>query len=134
MPRSKKPKDELRRSFVGARLLTRQRSKLQRGARSEGVSISSYLGQLIDGSPAKRKPVEPPPDLVPYLLLAQWQRVGNNINQIARSLNRGRSPDQDWIVGAMRELFLLMIEDQLSRRYALRHGLVRIEQKLSAGR
>lgn len=132
MPRSKKSRDELRRSFVGARLLARQRSKLQRGARSEGVSISAYLGQLIDGGSARHKPVEPPSDLVPYLLLAQWQRIGNNINQIARALNRGRSPDDDWIIGSMRELLSLMIEDQLSRRYALRHGLVRIEHRLSA--
>ena len=132
MPRTRKPREKRRSSMLAVRMLPRQRRKLKRSARAAGVTVSAYLTTLIDGRAPRRVAAEPPPDLVPYPLLAQWQRTGNTVNQIARAMHRGRSVDADWVLGAMRELLGLMIEDQITRRFALRYGAARIARHFAA--
>ena len=122
MPRPRKTRQDRRICFVGVRLRTDQRRKVRRRARAAGVSVSTYLSRVIDGEPVVQQHVEPSLDLVPIPLLAQWQRVGNNVNQLTRAENRGRDPAADAIVGAMHELLKVMLEDQFARRYALRFG------------
>lgn len=122
MPRSKKSRESRRCSKIAIRLLPKQRRKLVRAARTSGLTLSAYLSTLIDAKPRRSRAIEPPPDLVPFPLLAQWQRAGNNINQIARAVHRGRTVEAEWLVMSMNELLALMIEDQITRRYAVRFG------------
>lgn len=132
MPRSRQPRENRRNFKLAVRLLPRQRRKVKRAARAAGVTVSAYLIRLIDARQSKRTVVEPPADLVPFPLLAQWQRAGNNVNQIARAMNRGRDPHADWIVGVMKELLTLMIEDQITRRFAIKYGAARIKKHFAA--
>ena len=127
MPRPRKTRQDRRICFVGVRLRTDQRRKVRRHARAAGVSVSTYLSRFIDGEPLVQQHAEPPLDLAPLPLLAQWQRVGNNVNQLTRAENRGRDPAADAVVGAMHALLKVMLEDQFARRYALRFGSTAIE-------
>ena len=131
MPRPRKSHEDRRICFVGVRLRTDQRRKVRRHARAAGVSVSTYLSRFIDGEPLVQQYAEPPLDLVPIPLLAQWQRVGNNINQLTRAEKGGRDPAADVIVAAMHELLDVMLEDQFARRYALRYGIADITLRLS---
>lgn len=126
MPRPNKSPRSKRSHFLGVRLLTAQRRKVCRSARASGLTVSAYISHLIDGDRTAMTFPAPAADLVPSALLAQWQRAGNNLNQIARSMNRGRDTAAEWIVDAVRELMALMIEDQLTKRHALRFGVSRI--------
>lgn len=90
------------------------------------------MARLIDGKPLTMADPASQPDLVPYPLLAQWQRAGNNVNQIARAIHRGRTVEATWIVSAMKELLALMIEDQITMRFAARHGAKRLASRAAA--
>lgn len=122
MPRPRKTRNEGKSAMIAIRLTQSQRVKLSDAAEQAGVSISGYLSHLIDGDVPNIVSTASAPDVVPYTLLAQWQRAGNNINQLARSVHRGRDQELDWLLGALRELLTLMVEDQISRRYAMRFG------------
>ena len=73
------------------RLLTEQ-------AATCGLSKRAYLVRLIEGAPIRAKPSQEIKDL-------RWevQKIGVNINQIARSVNAGIARAED----ARRGLFLL---------------------------
>jgi hypothetical protein len=131
MPRPRKTRNDRRTGTVAVRLLPRQRRKVKREARAAGVTVSAYLTTLIDNRPLRTSSAEPPPDLVPYPLLAQWQRAGNNINQLARAAHRGRTVEADWMLGAMRELLTLMIDDQITRRFAMRYGAALLAERFA---
>lgn len=130
MPRPNKSSRYKRSQHLGVRLLTAQRRKLVRCARTAGLTISAYVSHLIDGDGGSITLAPPPAEIVPSALLAQWQRAGNNLNQIARAMNRGRDTGIEWIVDAVRELMALMIEDQLTRRHALQFGVSHIALRL----
>ena len=131
MPRTKKFRNNGRSSMLAVRLLPRQRNKVKRAARAAGVTVSAYLTAIIDGRRPRRAASEPPADLVPYPLLAQWQRAGNNVNQLARAAHRGRMVDADWAIAAMRDLLALMIDDQITRRIAMRYGAARLARRFA---
>lgn len=63
-----------------------------------GMSRSAYLRSLIMKSPVKARP---PKEL--QMLFAEINKIGSNINQIARSVNAGIANEED----ARRGLFLL---------------------------
>lgn len=131
MPRTRKSRNARRSSMLAVRLLPKQRRKVRRAARAAGVTVSAYLTTLIDGKRRRRAAAGPPADLVPYPLLAQWQRAGNNINQLARAAHRGRTIESDWALAAMRELLALMIDDQITRRIAFRYGAARLARRFA---
>ena len=72
--------------------------KLCSDAKLCGLSRSAYLRTLIMGSPVKARP---PKEL--QTLYAEINKIGSNINQIARSVNAGIASEED----AARGLFLL---------------------------
>lgn len=133
MPRPAKMPDNRRIASVTVRLTTAQREKIRTAAQAAGIqTMSRYLSRLIDGeAPAVLHPAGDA-GLAPYELVAQWQRAGNNINQIARALNRGRDAELDWLLDTLRSILALMIQDQITRRYALKHGLARTHRRTGA--
>lgn len=122
MPRPRKPQDDRRTCHVGVRLRQAQRRKLRAKAAALGISVSAFIAAVAEDTSPSRPLVVADPDLAPIALLVQWQRIGNNVNQIARALNRGRDPDAAEIVDTLQAVIGVMIEDQLARRYALRLG------------
>lgn len=130
MPRSTLPR-ESRSEKLDVRVKPAQRRKVKRAARAAGITVSAYLSEMIDNKPQRRMVADAPADLVPYPLLAQWQRAGNNVNQIARGLHRGRDVDAAWITAAMKDLLTLMVEDQITRRFALKFGARRLLKRFA---
>lgn len=131
MPRPRKTRNERRSATIAIRLTQSQRAKISDAAERAGISISGYLSHLIDGEVPNIAPSDHQADLAPYAIVAQWQRAGNNINQLARSVHRGRDPELDWLLGALSELLSLMMEDQITRRYAMRFGADDIMNRLA---
>lgn len=67
-------------------------------AKQCGLSKSAYLRRLILDKPVKARP----PEAI-HELYVEINRIGNNINQIARSVNAGIATPED----ARQALFLL---------------------------
>jgi len=71
---------------------------LQQNAQKCGLSRSAYLKRLILNKPVKARPTK---DI--QKLIGEINKIGSNVNQIARSVNAGIAAPED----AKRGLFLL---------------------------
>ena len=80
------------------RLSQEEKTLLENSARCCGLSKTAYLRRLIMGTPVKARPAQEIKDL-----RTEIHHIGNNINQIARSVNAGIARPED----ARRGLYLL---------------------------
>ena len=91
------------------RLTPAEAADLQARAQNAGLSVSAYLRAcaLGDSGPrAKRAPTVHQAMLSEAL--ASLNRVGNNINQIAKHLNSGNHPDRAAMATARGELMAII--------------------------
>ena len=80
------------------RLSSVEQAQLECDARRCGLSKTAYLRRLILGAEIKARPTQEIKDL-----RTEIHHIGNNINQIARSVNAGIARPED----AKRGLYLL---------------------------
>ncbi len=80
------------------RLSREEKERLENSARRCGLSKTTYLRRLILGMEVKPRPTQEIKDL-----RTEIHHIGNNINQIARSVNAGIAAAED----ARRGLYLL---------------------------
>ena len=79
--------------------LTQQQYQLLcRQARQSGLTKRAFIARLIEGQPVKARPSQEIKEL-----RTEIHHIGNNINQIARSVNAGIAKPED----AKRGLYLL---------------------------
>lgn len=79
--------------------LTQQQYQLLcRQAKQSGLTKRAYLARLIEGQPVKARPSQEIKEL-----RTEIHHIGNNINQIAHSVNAGIAKPED----AKRGLYLL---------------------------
>lgn len=79
-------------------LTQQQYHLLCRQARQSGLTKRAFIARLIEGQPVKARPSQEIRDL-----RTEIHHIGNNINQIARSVNAGIAKPED----AKRGLYLL---------------------------
>ena len=84
--------------MVSVRLNAAERETLRQLCAVSGLPVSTVLRQLISGVTIRQRP---PKELLD--LYAEINRIGTNINQIARKTNAGFATKDD-----MRELLFLM--------------------------
>ena len=93
--------------MVSARLTAAEREKLRQLCAVSGLPVSAVLRQLISGVTIRQRP---PGEL--HELYLEINRIGTNINQIARKANAGFATKDD-----MKELKFLMrtIEQKMAK-------------------
>ena len=79
-------------------LTEQQYQLLCRQARQSGLTKRAFITRLIEGQPVKARPSQEIKEL-----RTEIHHIGNNINQIARSVNAGIAKPED----AKRGLYLL---------------------------
>ncbi|WP_103028285.1 plasmid mobilization protein [Salinibacter altiplanensis] len=79
--RPKKPEEERRSLTHGLRLSPNEKEELEARADRAGLSLSEYLRRKALGKPVKTK--------VDGKALKELNRIGVNLNQLARAANRG---------------------------------------------
>ena len=78
-----------------------ERAEIETKAHKLGLSVSDYMRQCVyDG----RVATPAPSTAVSDDLLFELNRIGVNINQIARQLNRGRPHDADFLDTVLKQL------------------------------
>ena len=90
--------DKRGRHHVHIELTPAQYQRLVAQAKHCGLSQRAYLVRLIEGTPVRARPSQEIKEL-----RTEIHHIGNNINQIARSVNAGIAKAED----AKRGLFLL---------------------------
>lgn len=111
MARPKKAEHEKRTTRLPAiRVTEAERIDLETKAEAAGLELSAFVrARLLSAQIAPRAtPLE-------ASLLTELNRVGNNVNQIARALNRGRDEDPHHISHVMGLLSTTL--EQIGRRY-----------------
>lgn len=78
-------KDEKREVVLKVRATASERERWQAIADTKGVTLSDLVRLSLDGQKARRR--SPPPAIAPELLRS-LAGIGNNLNQLARAVNR----------------------------------------------
>lgn len=100
-----------RKKAFATRWLPEEFAELSRRAEAAGLSRAAYIRrQTIDdeGPRAQRRTSETRRDLA--RLLAAVNKIGGNINQIARALNRGRDLEREFAETLVRSMQQLQSE------------------------
>ena len=106
-PRKGANKTRKKEHMVSVRLAAAEREKLRQLCVVSGLPVSAVLRQLISGMTIRQRP---PGEL--HELYLEINRIGTNINQIARKANAGFATKDD-----MKELKFLMrtIEQKMAK-------------------
>lgn len=107
--RAPKP-HEVRDLVLRVRCTEEERSAWLRKARAQERSLSDYARHVLSAEPMQRR--ARPPEVDPVLLAAVG-RAGNNLNQIARSINTDRKAGRAIDLIALRTL-LMALDRQLA--------------------
>ena len=97
-----------RNRHITIRLSDEERDAIDDKAERAGLTTGSYARQELLGAPAPRQVRRPPVERgLLAKILGQIGAIGNNINQIARALNRGRPLEDEMLreaIGYLREI------------------------------
>jgi hypothetical protein len=93
MARPKKSRQEQRSKIAKCRLTDEQDLSVRMNAAAAGLSLSEYFRRLLVGMT-----VTPPPARADAQFLAEANRIGVNLNQLALAENAGREFRGDWRV------------------------------------
>ncbi len=91
MARPTKTESERRTEQVKIRLTLSEVEHLRDQARITGMTVANLVRRR-----ALSLPVQPTPSRVDAQLLSELNRIGVNVNQLARSANTGRAFAGDW--------------------------------------
>jgi hypothetical protein len=103
---------------VYSRVSVRERLQIKHDADAQGLSVSSYLRRLAITHPETRPVRRPLADLAALAhLRGQVGRIGGNLHQLLRQVNRGELPDMQELAAAAEETrrFLVAANDALKR-------------------
>ena len=110
--RPKKQEHEKRTARLPAvRLTTPERIDLELKADAAGIELSDWVRRQLTAVPIKRPKIAP----TDASLITELNRIGNNVNQIARQINRGRDHDPEHLGHVMFQLSSVL--ENLVRRY-----------------
>ncbi|WP_052353882.1 plasmid mobilization protein [Flectobacillus major] len=101
MARPRKPPTEQLTHYVRFRLTEKDYAKLLE--LSEGFDLSDYCRKVILSKTPRRKKATPERETL-IRILGELGKIGGNINQIARSVNRGRPQDMAIIAYGLKQL------------------------------
>lgn len=116
MARPRKNGDEKRTLIVYVRVTASERKRLDDAAREAGMTLSNFLRlKAIEVQPQTRKPTPERSALIRGL--AELGKIGSNVNQVARALNRLQ------LGNGGREIPVELVIQTVSRADALIHHL-----------
>jgi mobilization protein NikA len=104
-------RDESRSEVVTLRLTKAERALVEQRASAAGLTLSAWAARMLSGGRVSVA-VTPSPALHPALV-AELKRIGNNVNQIAASLNSGRHVPVRNIALGLQEVLQAIIGDAL---------------------
>jgi len=91
MARPSKDPNERRSAVVPLRLTEAEHNYVREQASAAGISVSEYLRRR-----SLSLPVQPTPSRVDASLISEINRIGNNVNQLARATHTDRDFVKHW--------------------------------------
>ncbi len=112
MPRRAPNSEQPRSKVLPVRLTPDEHAEVLAAAQAANMTASAYGARTLTG---RRVVIEKRQSMDPALF-AEIKRIGNNINQLTRAVNRDRHPDAHALIGSFKELFDHLIRDELMKR------------------
>jgi hypothetical protein len=84
--------------IVNLRATAEEYAVVEQAAKNAGLTMGSYIRETILAVPKTTTRRVPRADVIVLAkLIAELNRIGGNINQIARALNCGHVPERAWL-------------------------------------
>lgn len=97
-PKASGSDKRLKQRIVNFRATKEEYAAVEDGARNAGLTIGSYIRQTMLAAPKTRTRRVARADVAALAkLIAELNRIGGNINQIARAANGGEQPESTWL-------------------------------------
>jgi hypothetical protein len=78
---------------VGVRMTDQEYAQLEAAAERKGLTVASYVRDMLISQPQTRSRRRPRADVATLArFCGELNRIGSNINQMARAANLGRAP------------------------------------------
>ena len=95
--------------IVNFRATAEEYATVEEAAKNAGLTMGSFIRQTMLATPKTRPRRQARADVaVLAKLIAELNRIGGNINQIARAFNYGEQPETAWLKEALRVLLQTM--------------------------
>jgi hypothetical protein len=110
--------EQSRTEVITVRLTKAERTRLEQRAAAAGLTVSAFSAQALNGG---RVTVETKPAAIvlPPELVAEFKRIGNNLNQIAYALNARKAVADGGVAKNFLDFVRALLRDQyLSSRAA----------------
>ena len=106
LPRTRRRVTDRKDHHVTVRLTAETRADLAERAARAGLSLGAYMRFLASGSPGPRAVRRPPVERAELArLLAEFGKIGSNVNQLARVANtHGELPDRATLASIARHV------------------------------
>lgn len=100
-----------RQQSVRARVTPDEYAAIEKRARAAGLSTAAYLRACALGDKGPRSQRRPPVELEQFgKAIAELNKIGSNVNQIAHAVNLGKDPDRILLKRMAEELSIAVSE------------------------
>lgn len=128
MARKRTHGDAPRTRVVSVRLRDETFTDLTQKATALGLSRAGYVEHLIENRAIRTE--APSDDALPIPLINELKRIGNNLNQLAHSVNAGWPHDAKAMAQVMQEIVAVMVRnEQLKRRFGQAQAIATRERQ-----
>lgn len=104
----KKSERRQRQQFIRARCTAEEKQQAEARAQERGLTLGDFIRvKVLEVKPLKREKKATPHREAVLLLRAEMNKIGSNINQIARAMNRKDSATQDQVGVVINQLLEL---------------------------
>ena len=114
MARKRTHTDSPRTKLVSVRLREETFDRVTAAAAAASMSRASYVEGLIENRAVKIERVAT--DALPVPFINELKRIGNNLNQIAHSVNCNIPPQEGAVARVMAEIMRTLAENEVARR------------------
>jgi hypothetical protein len=95
--------------IVNFRATAEEYATVERAAQNAGLTLGSYIRETMLTAPETQRRRSARADVAMLAkLIAELNRIGGNINQIARAVNKGEQPERTWLGDALTMLLYTM--------------------------
>lgn len=103
--------DQSRTEVIGVRLTRAERVRLEHRAAAAGFTVSAFAAQMLTRGQVTVES-RPRAFMLPPELVAEFKRIGNNLNQIAHALNSRKGVRDGAVAAEFRDFILALAKDR----------------------
>jgi len=108
---ARRSEDQSRTEVIGVRLTKAERMRLEHRAAAAGFTVSAFAAQVLARGQVTVES-RPRTAVLPPELVAEFKRIGNNLNQIAHALNSRKNVRDGVVAVQFRDFLLALARDR----------------------